>query len=248
MLTRARILSIFLAAFLATTLQASWIGAARAQQVPGREDSDAEVHPRFEGHRARGRDWAERLRRATPELREARRERMLERLRTASPAERQRVLRRERRIMRFLPEEERRAIRREKRKFAEEHGIAGPHEGEGWEALWELDFPPAERRVLRHRFRQLSREERHELRRKILNMRELPEAERRLLRERLHEMKSLSEDEKQAFHERTRRWSEMSEEKREKLRAQMRRLRALPPDERLELLERAQKASESDAN
>lgn len=247
MFARAKMLSMFLAAFIVTNVQASWIGVAFAQEVPVRESLQAELSPRLEGRRARGRAWAERLGRETSEVREARRARKLDRLRFASPAERRRILRRERRITRFLPETERRALRRERQKFAEELGMGSWHEGGGGEVLRTLDLSAQERRVLRGRFRQLSKQERRDLRQKVVNMRELPASERELLRERLHEMKSLTENEKRAFDEKKRRWSEMSEAKREKMRAQMRRLRALPTDERLELLERALNMSEGRA-
>ncbi len=236
MYLRTRMLSILLVACAATTVQLSGVDAATAQQRSERRED-----PR---PRARAHDWAERLRNITPEMRDARRERMLERLAAAPPEERRRILRRQRRILRFLPEAERQKIRRERQQFAKQYGLDTAREREGWDAIREFNFTPEERRMLRARVRRLSQSERRELRSKILNMRELPEAEREILRERLHEMKSLSDDEKRAFKDKTRRWSQMSEERREKLRAQMRRIRALPPDERLELLERAQSAAE----
>lgn len=234
MFMRTRMLSILLAAFAITTAQAGWIDTASAQQAS---------EPRH-GPRARSRDWAERIHDATPEMRDAQRKQMLERLAKAPPEERRRMLRRQRRIMRFLPEAERQKIRRERQEFAEKYDLGTPSEREGWDARRELDFTPEERRILRGRVRQLSNAERRELRNQILNMRELPKAEREILRDRLHEMKSLSDDEKRAFRLKTQRWSQMSDEKRERLRAQMRRIRSLPPDERLELLERAQNAAD----
>ncbi|MBW2293656.1 MAG: DUF3106 domain-containing protein [Deltaproteobacteria bacterium] len=231
-------LSIVLAALAAISVQASWTDAASAQERAERREAP----------RARSRDWAERLRNATPEMHEARRQRMLERLAAASPEERRRILRRQRRVMRFLSEAERRKIRRERQEFADQYDLGTPREREGWGRIREFDFTPEERRILRSKVRKLSKAERRELRGEILNMRELPEAERETLRERLHEMKSLTGDEKRALELKTRRWSQMSEERREKLRAQMRRIRALPPDERLELLERAQAAAEQGTN
>ncbi|MCP4040082.1 MAG: DUF3106 domain-containing protein [bacterium] len=188
------------------------------------------------------------MRIATPEMREGRRERLLERLREASPAERRRVLRRERRIMRFLPEEERRAIQLENRRFRKEHGIGSPRLRRARDAIRQLGFSAEEGRLLRARLHKLPKKERQELRRQIMNVRELPEAERELLRERLDEMKSLSEDEERAFRERARRWEEMPEERRDKLRLQMKRLRELPADERIELLERVLDASEGEGD
>lgn len=235
MITRTRTLSILLVVFATTATiagQAVWSDPASAQERLERRDP-----PRGRGH-----DWAERIRNSRNEMSDAQRERMLERLANAPPEERRRILRRQRRMMRFLPEEERRKIRRERREFAKRYDLASEGNREGWAAGREFAFTPEERRILRGRVRQLSKSERQGLRKKILNMRELPRSERENLRDRLHEMKSLTDDEKRALKLKVQRWSRMSDEKRERLRAQMRRIRSLPPEERLELLERAQVA------
>ena len=242
MFVRAKQLSLVIAVLMGSQFPASWIDSAAAEDSPAEQESEAAEFPRLEAYRERYRGAAERLRDATPQLRERRRERMHERLSEARSELRRRMLRREHRIMHFLSEDERKAIRLERRDFRQRHrldlrGDFGHGQRER-RSLGEFEFSSRERYLLRARFHQLRDEERKELREKIRNMRELPAAERELLRERLREMKSLSEDEVLALHEKAERWDAMSDAKREALRVQMRRLRALPTDERLELLER----------
>ncbi|MCP4038492.1 MAG: DUF3106 domain-containing protein [bacterium] len=194
-------------------------------------------HPRLEALRERNRMRAERLRDATPDEREARRERLRERLREAAPMERRRTLMREWRMMRELPEEERSKIRAENRAFRKKRDL--PEPGAARKLARDLELTPEERRVLRARFRRLPHSERRDLWRQIRHFRSLSPEEREALEQRLNEMKLLTEDERVELRQKADRWAAMSEEERERLREQMRRLHALAPDERAELLERA---------
>ena len=235
MFKRTQLISILVLAFSLVAVQASFVcvDVASAQEGLDRRDHS----------RKRSRDWIDRIRNTSPEVRDAQRKKMLERLADAPPEERRRLLRRQRRIMRFLPEEERQKIRRERQRFAEKYDLGTARDREGWDALRELNFTSEERRILRGRVHQLSKAERRELRDQILNVRRLPKSEREILRDRLHEMKSLTDDEKRALALKIQRWSQMSDQKRERLRAQMKRIRSLPPEERLQLLEKAEAAA-----
>lgn len=181
---------------------------------------------------------AERLREATPEMREARREMLAMRLARASRWERRRILRHEGRVMRALPKKDRKMIEAENRAYREKHGLLSGRDRRNLAESGDFDFSRKERRVLRRRFTQLSKEERRELIDKIRNVRDLPEGERELLHERLDEMKSFTEDEEKDFRVRAKRWRGMSNEKKEKLRRQMQKLRAMPAEERMELLDK----------
>lgn len=187
---------------------------------------------------------AERLRTATPRMREARLERLSMRLLGASRWERRRILRREGRIMRALPDEDRARIESENEAFRDKHGILSIRDRMNLAESGEFDYSAKERKILRARIRELPIGERRALMRKIKNVRELPEGEREELHERLNEMKSLSREEREEFRQKAKRWSEMSEERRDKLRAQMKKLREMPIDERMELLERAMESEE----
>lgn len=188
----------------------------------------------------------ERLREATPEMREVRREMLAVRLAHASRRERRRILRHEGRVMRALPKEDRKMIEAENRAFRDKHGLLSSRDRRNLAESGDFDFSRKERRVLRRRFAQLSKEERRELLDKIKNVRDLPEGERELLHERLDEMKSFTREEEKDFRVRAKRWRGMSNKKRERLRGQMQKLRAMPAKERMELLEKVMEEAEDD--
>jgi hypothetical protein len=188
---------------------------------------------------------AKRVLAATPEMREARLERLSVRLMGASRWERRRILRREGRIMRAMSATNREMIKAERKAFRDKHGFLSIRDRRNLFESGEFDYSEEERRVLRTRFRDLSKRERRVLVRKMKNVRDLPEEERRELHDRLNEMKLLSADQKDEFITKAKRWHGMPEERREKLRAQMKKLREMPVDERIDLLERAMENSKS---
>lgn len=163
-----------------------------------------------------------------------RRERMRQRMRDATPEQRRRMLRNMRRTMRFLSREEHRLMR-------EEMGsafLAEEFDGKERPGRLRQGPYPERRRRLHERLRELPPAERRELREKIREMGSLPPDELQTLRERLAEIEGLSEDERRTFGDKAKRWRDMPPEKRERMRAARKRLMALPLEERMRLLER----------